>query len=70
MGNPMLAMLNRQPQQNNSANTLQQFQQFRQQMAGRDPRAMVEELLRSGKMSQQQFQQLSQQAKQFEQILK
>ena len=70
MGNPMLAMLNRQPQQNNSANTLQQFQQFRQQMAGRDPKAMVEELLRSGKMSQQQFQQLSQQAKQLEQILK
>lgn len=70
MGNPMLAILNRQPMQNNSANTLQQFQQFRQQMAGRDPKAMVEELLRSGKMSQQQFQQLSQQAKQLEQILK
>ncbi len=70
MGNPMLAMLNRQPQQNNSANTLQQFQQFRQQMAGKDPRAMVEDLLRSGKMSQQQFQQLSQQAKQLEQVWK
>lgn len=70
MGNPMLERLNRQPVQNNSANTLQQFQQFRQQMAGRDPKAMVEELLRSGKMSQQQFQQLSQQAKQLEQILK
>lgn len=70
MGNPMLARLNRQPMQNNSANTLQQFQQFRQQMAGRDPKAMVEELLRSGRMSQQQFQQLSQQAKQLEQILK
>ena len=70
MGNPMLAMLNRQPQQNNSANTLQQFQQFRQQMAGQDPRAMVEDLLRSGKMSQQQFQQLSQQAKQLAQIWK
>lgn len=70
MGNPMLAMLNRQPQQNNSANTLQQFQQFKQQMAGKDPKAMVEELLRTGKMTQQQFDQLSQQANQLAQILK
>lgn len=70
MGNPMLAMLNRQPQQNNSANTLQQFQQFKQQMAGKDPRSMVEDLLRTGKMSQQQFEQLSQQAKQLSQFLK
>ena len=70
MGNPMLAMLNRQPQQNNSANTLQQFQQFNQQMAGKDPKAMVEDLLRSGKMTQQQFDQLSQQAKQLAQFLK
>ena len=60
MGNPMLAMLNRQPQQNNSANTLQQFQQFKQQMAGKDPKAMIEELLRTGKMTQQQAKQLAQ----------
>ena len=70
MGNPMLAMLNRQPQHNNSANTLQQFQQFKQQMAGKDPKAMVEDLLRTGKMTQQQFDQLSQQAKQLAQLLK
>lgn len=70
MGNPMLSMLNRQPQQNNSANALQQFQQFKQQMAGKDPKAMIEELLRSGKMTQQQFDQLSQQAKQLAQFLK
>lgn len=70
MGNPMLAMLNKQPQQNNSANALQQFQQFKQQMAGKDPKAMIEELLRSGKMTQQQFDQLSQQAKQLAQFLK
>ena len=70
MGNPMLAMLNRQPQQNNSANALQQFQKFKQQMAGKDPKAMIEELLRTGKMTQQQFDQLSQQAKQLAQFLK
>ena len=70
MGNPMLAMLNRQPQQNNSVNTIQQFQQFKQQMAGKDHKAMIEELLRTGKMTQQQFDQLSQQAKQLAQFLK
>ena len=70
MGNPMLTMLNRQPQQNNSANALQQFQQFKQQMAGKDPKAMVEDLLRTGKMTRQQFDQLSQQAKQLAQLLK
>ena len=70
MGNPMLTMLNSQPQQNNSANALQQFQQFKQQMAGKDPKAMVEDLLRSGKMTQQQFDQLSQQANQLAQFLK
>lgn len=67
MGNPMLTMLNRQPQQNNSANALQQF---KQQMAGKDPKAMVEDLLRTGKMTRQQFDQLSQQAKQLAQLLK
>ena len=70
MGNPMLAMLNRQPQQNNSANILQQFQQFKQQMAGKDPKAMVEDLLRSGELTQQQFEQLSQPTKQLLQFLK
>ena len=70
MGNPMLAMLNRQPQQNNSTNTLQQFQQFKQQMAGKEPEAVIEELLRTGKMTQQQFDQLSQPAKQLAQFLK
>lgn len=60
MVNPMLAMLNRQPRQNNYANTLQQFRQFKQQMAGKDPKAMIEELLCTGKMTQQQFDQLAQ----------
>lgn len=70
MGNPMLQRLNRQPMQENPANMLQQFQAFRRQIAGRDPKAMVEEMLQSGKMSRQQFEQLSQQAKQLEHILK
>lgn len=56
-GNPMLNMLN-------------QFNQFRQQMEGRDPQKMIDELISSGRMSMQQYEQLQQQAKQLAQFLK
>jgi hypothetical protein len=39
-------------------------------MRGKDSQAMVMELLSSGKMTQQQFQQLQQQAKMLQSILK
>lgn len=41
---------------------MQQFEQFKTQMAsqGVDPRQKVQELLNTGQMSQQQFNQLSQ----------
>lgn len=41
-----------------------------QSMQGKNPEAMVNDLLNSGKMSKEQFNQLSQQANQFVQILK
>lgn len=49
----------------NMANLMKQFQQFRASFQG-DPRQKVQELLNSGKMSQQQFNQLSQLAQQFQ----
>lgn len=59
------------PQQaNNPLQLIQQFNQFRQQLANRDPRQMVEQLLSSGQMSQQQFEQLKQQAQSLQSILK
>ena len=44
----------------NMNNMMSQFQQFRNQLQqqGINPQAQVQELLRSGKMSQQQFEQL------------
>ena len=45
----------------NMAAVFQQFNAFKQQFRG-DPKSQVEELVRSGKMSQSQFQQLSQMA--------
>lgn len=48
---------------------MQQFQQFRQSFQG-DPKAEVQKLLQSGKMSQQQLNQLQAMAQQFQQFLK
>lgn len=47
---------------------LQQFQQFRQSFQG-DPKAEVQKLLQSGKMSQQQLNQLQMMAQQFQGLL-
>lgn len=48
---------------------MQQFNQFRATFQG-DPKAEVEKLLQSGKMSQQQLNQLQAMAKQFERFLR
>ena len=65
MVNPMLSHL----RSNNPMQMIQQFNQFKQSMQGKDPEAMVNELLRSGKMSQQQFEQLKTQAQSFMSLL-
>ena len=49
-------------------NLVQQFQQFKQSFRG-DPRAEVEKLVQSGKISQQKLNQLQQAASQFQQLL-
>lgn len=48
---------------------MQQFQQFRNNFQG-DPKQEVEKLLQSGKMSQQQLNQLQAMAQQFQIFLK
>ena len=47
---------------------MQQFQQFRNNFQG-DPKQEVEKLLQSGKMSQQQLNQLQAMAQQFQSFL-
>ena len=44
--------------------------QFKQAMRGRDPQQMINQLLQSGKMTPQQFEQLKQQATMLQSILK
>ncbi len=54
---------------NNMANLLSQFNQFRSTFSG-DPEQQVKQLLQSGRMSQEQFNQLAQTANQLRQLLK
>lgn len=49
-------------------NMVQQFRQFQQTFQG-DPKAEVEKLVQSGKISQQQLNQLQQMAAQFRQLI-
>ena len=51
---------NRQP------NMIQQFQQFMNQMRGKDPNAMIQELVSSGRVSQQQPDAAQKQAQQMQ----
>lgn len=58
-------MFGRQP----SNPMLDQFNKFRQSFTG-DPRQQVQQLLDSGQMSQQQFNQLSRAASQLQQMMR
>ena len=51
---------NRQP------NMMQQFQQFMNQMRGKDPNTMIQELVSSGRVSQQQLDAAQKQAQQMQ----
>lgn len=65
MGNPFFNQNTPQQSSNPMMNMLQQFQQFKANFQG-DPRQRVQELLNSGRMSQQQFNYLSNLAQQFQ----
>jgi len=56
-------------QPNNMANLLSQFNQFRSTFSG-NPEQQVKQLLQSGRMSQEQFNQLAQTANQLRQLIK
>lgn len=67
MGNPFFnAMGGSQGQQGGSINMMQAFQQFMQQNQGKNPNEMIQQLLSSGKLNQQQLNQAQQMAKQME----
>ena len=57
------------PQGNGQMQMIQQFMQFKQNFKG-DPKAEVEKMLQSGRISQQQLNQVQQMAGQFQHMLK
>ena len=72
MGNPIYNAFRSQSSApspfGNITNMIKQFNQFRAGFQG-DPQSMVQQLINSGKMSQEQFEQLSNVAKQFQGML-
>ena len=75
MSNPIMqklnlnAQANPQPQMNNPMQMIQQFAEFKKQMEGKNSRAIVEDLLKSGKMSAEQFEALKKDATSLQSIL-
>ena len=70
MSNPLFnALGGGMPQGNGPMQMMQQVMQFKQNFKG-DPKAEVEKMLQSGKISQQQLNQVQQMAGQFQHMLK
>lgn len=70
--NPILEQLSRTQttvSRNNPIEMLKQFNEFKRTMQGKDPQKIVMDLLNSGRMSQQQFELLKQQAQQLQNFL-
>ena len=53
-----------------SGNILQRFAEFKRSMQGKDPEAIVKQMLADGRMTQQQFEQLKSQASNFMTLLR
>ena len=70
MSNPLFNVLGGgMPQGNGSMQMIQQFMQFKQNFKG-DPKEEVQKMLQSGRISQQQLNQVQQMAGQFQNLLK
>ena len=51
---------------NKQPNMMQQFQQFMNQMKGKNPNAVIQDMMQSGKITQDQYNQARQQAQQMQ----
>ena len=69
MTNPIPQAMGKSAMPNSPMNVVQQFMQFKQQMQGKDPQKIVEQMLADGWMSQQQFEQLKAIAENFKGVL-
>lgn len=67
MSNPIYNALGNTP---NNNNIMQQFLNFKKQMNGKNPQEEINNLLRSGKISQEQLNQVQQMAMQMQGLFK
>lgn len=65
----MNPLYNQMQQQQPSNGLMQRYQQFRAQFTG-DPQQQIQQLLNSGKVSQEQYNKAYQMAQQFQQMMK
>lgn len=66
MANPFFNAIGGARGQGNPMNMIRAFQQFMQQNQGKNPNEMIQQMLSSGKLNQQQLNQAQQMAKQME----
>ena len=64
MANPIFNALNSRQQ----SNMMQNFQAFMQQMQGKDPNAIISQMVSSGRVSQAQLDQVQRQAQQMQSV--
>lgn len=64
MANPLFKQLGGSRAADPMGNFLQQFPEFMRQMKGKDPNKMISELVSSGKINQDQLNQVQQRARQ------
>ena len=69
MSNPLFQQMGGGMPNNGMGNIMQRFQQFKQMFKG-DPRQQVQQLLNSGKVSQQQYNDAVQMANQLQRLMK
>ena len=66
MSNPFFNAMGGSQAQGGPMNMMQAFQKFMQQNQGKDPNEMIQQMLSSGKLNQQQLNQAQQMAKQMQ----
>lgn len=70
MGNPLFNMLGGSTPQNPMARMVQDYKKFREEMQGKNPQEEVNKLLQSGKVNQNQLNQIQQMAQHMSRFFK
>ncbi len=70
MGNPLFNMLGGGMPQNPMNKMIQDYKKFRQEMQGKNPQEEINKMLQSGKLNQNQLNQIQQKAQQMQGLFK